>query len=246
MPDFITIRFYEELNDFLHYSRRKKAFEFPLPEKRTVKDIIESLGVPHTEIDLILANREPVGFTYHPFPGDYISVYPVFESFDITGITPLRPKPLREPKFVLDVHLGTLARYLRLLGFDTIYRNDLADEEIIGISVSEHRIILTRDLPLLKNGRVTHGYFVRKTLPSEQLTEVVCRFDLRKQMNPFSRCITCNGIIEKIDKERVEKDLPPNTRKTFSDFYRCTLCKKVYWKGSHWEKLQRVVDGIVL
>jgi hypothetical protein len=183
--DTITIRFYEELNDFLHYSRRKKAFDFLTRGKRTIKDIIESLGVPHTEVDLILANGISVNFDYHPANKDYISVYPVFEAIDISPIVYLRPKPLRETRFILDVHLGPLARYLRMLGFDTYYRNDLDDHEIIHLSLSEKRIILTRDLFILKNGRVTHGYYVRNTNPGKQLQEIVNRFDLKRQIHPF-------------------------------------------------------------
>jgi uncharacterized protein len=244
MPGSITIRFYEELNDFLHYSRRKKAFNFILTGKRTIKDIIESLGVPHTEIDLILVNRKPVQFSYHPEKDDYISVYPVFEAIDISSINLLRPKPLREPKFVIDVHLGTLAKYLRLLGFDTLYRNNFEDAEIIELSVSEQRIILTRDLLILKNGRVTHGYFVRETNPKKQITEIVMRFDLKNQFNPFSLCLDCNGRIMKVEKINIDKKLKPNTRKTFQEFYQCGSCKKVYWKGSHYEKLMKMVEGL--
>ncbi len=243
VDDKITIRFYEELNDFLHYTRRKKAFSYPVLGKRTTKDIIESLGVPHTEVDLILANGNPVDFKYYPVKDDFISVYPVFEALDISSINLLRPKPLREPKFILDVHLGTLARYLRLTGFDTLYRNDLQDEEIITISVSEQRIILTRDLQILKNGKVTHGYYVRNTNPGKQLDEIVDRFDLKKQFKPFTRCMDCNGIIEKVDKNSVENELLPNTRKSFHEFYRCNSCRKVYWKGSHYEKMLRLFEN---
>ena len=245
MHETIIIRFYEELNDFLHYTRRKKAFSFPLPLKRSIKDIIESLGVPHTEVDLILANSVSVSFDYHPVKGDYISVYPVFEAIDISPVVLLRPKPLRETKFILDVHLGTLAKYLRMLGFDTLYRNNLEDQEIIDLSIAEQRIILTRDLFILKNGRVTHGYFVRETTPGKQLPEIVNRFDLSKQTMPFSRCMACNGLIEKVDKESVEEILQPNTRKTFHDFFQCRDCKKVYWKGSHWEKMAERVQLVV-
>jgi uncharacterized protein with PIN domain len=244
VPDSITIRFYEELNDFLHYTKRKKAFSFILTGKRTIKDIIESLGVPHTEVDLILANREPVRFDYHPENDDYISVYPVFEAIDIAGINLLRTKPLREPKFILDVHLGTLARYLRLLGFDTLYRNNLEDQEIINISLADQRIILTRDLLILKNGKVTHGYFVRETAPLKQIREIVRRFDLKDQLNPFHRCLKCNGIIEKVEKTIIESKLKPNTRKAFQEFYQCRTCKKVYWKGSHYERMMKVVEGL--
>jgi uncharacterized protein len=246
VPDSITIRFYEELNDFLHYSRRKKAFDFILTGKRSIKDIIEALGIPHTEVDLILADQKPVNFDYHPQNGDYISVYPVFEAIDISSINLLRPKPLRKTRFILDVHLGTLAKHLRLMGFDTYYRNDLRDEEIIRRSVTSQRIILTRDLPMLKNGIVTHGYFVRNTNPFKQLQEVVRRFDLIKQIKPFHRCLECNGIIEKVDKNIIEDKLETNTRKTFDEFYQCRSCKKVYWKGSHYEQMMKVIDKVSL
>ena len=242
MSDFITIRFYEELNDFLHYTKRKKPFNIILSGKRTIKDIIESLGVPHTEVDLILANQLPVGFDYHPEKEDYISVYPVFEALDISTINLLRPAPLRVPKFVLDVHLGTLARYLRLTGFDTLYRNDLQDEEIINISVSDQRIILTRDRQMLKNGRVTHGYYVRNTNPGKQLREIVSRFDLKDQFVPFTRCMDCNGLIIKVEKEDVIDQLLPKTRMAFHEFYRCNLCNKVYWKGSHYDRMIRIIE----
>jgi uncharacterized protein len=242
MPDLITIRFYEELNDFLHYSKRKKPFEVILNEKRTIKDIIESLGVPHTEVDLIIVDKQSVPFGYHPENGDHISVYPVFEALDIASINILRPKPLREPRFILDVHLGTLARYLRLLGFDTYYRNDLQDEEIIRISVEETRIILTRDRQMLKNGRVTHGYYVRNTNPGKQLREIINRFDLKDQFHPFIRCMACNGKIEKIEKDLVLDQLLPKTRNAFNEFYRCNSCHKVYWKGSHFDRMTRIVE----
>ena len=244
VPEIITIRFYEELNDFLHYSRRKKSFTFSLTGKRTIKDIIEAIGVPHTEVDLILANQEPVTFDYHPQKDDYISVYPVFEAIDIGSINLLRPKPLRKTKFILDVHLGTLARYLRMLGFDTLYRNDYKDEEIVHISIKEKRIILTRDLAILKNGKVTHGYFVRETDPKKQICEISRRFDLKDQFKPFHRCMECNGIIRKVDKTAVEKILQANTRKAFQDFFQCTSCEKVYWKGSHYEKMSDLIDKI--
>ena len=242
MPDWITIRFYEELNDFIHYTKRKKAFNFILAGKRTIKDIIESLGVPHTEVDLILVNTNPVHFDYHPQPGDVISIFPKFEAFDISKINLLRPKPLRETRFILDVHLGTLARYLRMTGFDTLYRNDYEDEEIISTSVAQQRIILTRDRQILKNGKVTHGYYIRNTNPGKQLNEIVKRFDLKDQFNPFHHCMVCNGIIQKVDKTAVEASLLANTRKAFDEFYQCSCCKKVYWKGSHYERMMKIIS----
>lgn len=244
MASTVTIRVYEELNDFLHYSRRKKPVSIIFIGKRTIKDIIEALGIPHTEVDLILVNGTSVDFGYYPVDQDYISVYPVFESLDIGTVTRLRPAPLRETKFILDVHLGTLARYLRLAGFDSYYRNNLADDEIIRISLAEQRIILTRDLPLLKNGQVTHGYFVRNTSPKRQFAEILQRFDLKGQLKPFTRCMDCNGMIESVDKESVRGHVQPNTFQYISEYYRCRSCGKIYWKGSHYERMAGMLGEI--
>lgn len=153
----VTIRCYAELNDFLPRQRRYRSFTHPWPGRTSIKDLIESLGIPHTEIDLILVNGKSVDFSYLVQPGDRISVYPVFESIDITPLVRVRPRPLREPRFVLDTHLGKLASYLRLLGFDTVYQNDADDATLARISATEHRILLTQDRGLLKRRLVTHG-----------------------------------------------------------------------------------------
>ena len=151
-------RFYAELNDFLPKNRRYVLFPLTFKNRQTVKHLIESIGVPHPEVDLILVNSEPKDFSYIVQDRDVISVYPVFESFNISAENKLRPEPLREPKFVLDGHLGRLAAYLRLLGFDCLYRNDYADEEVTGISHDENRICLTRDRGLLKRKIITRNY----------------------------------------------------------------------------------------
>ena len=242
MEQVATFRFYEELNDFLPPARRRHSFPHPFKGKPSIKDTVESLGVPHTEIDLILINGASVGFEHPLMPGDRVSVYPVFEAFDIRGLNKLRPKPLREPAFVLDVHVGKLASYLRLLGFDTLYRNDYSDEEIIHISLAEHRIILTRDLGILKTRRVTHGYWLRSQKPGEQLREVVERLDLRSLAVPFTRCPVCNGVLEAAAKEAVLPKLPPKTRELYHEFSLCRACGKVYWKGAHYENLMRLVQ----
>ena len=180
----VTFRFYAELNDFLPPPRRMVSFTHTFAGSVSVKDMIESLGVPHTEVDLILANGRSVDFTYLVAGGDRLSVYPVFESLDITPVLRVRPQPLRQTRFVLDTHLGRLASYLRLLGFDTLYRNDYADEELAHISSREKRILLTRDRGLLKRSEVTHGYCLRSTVSAEQLREVVQRFDLAGSARP--------------------------------------------------------------
>lgn len=240
----ITIRFYEELNDFLPKEKRKVRFTHEFFGRESVKDLIESIGVPHTEVDLILVNGNSVDFNYILQDKDEVSVYPVFESFDIKEVQHLRPKPLREPKFVLDIHLGKLARYMRMLGFDTFYRNDLKDEEIVHISLTEIRTILTRDVGLLKRGNVTHGYFVRNTEIEKQLEEVVKRFQLENEIKEFSRCIECNTLLKPIDKERIIDQLPPKVRKHYNEFYICPNCSKIYWKGSHVEDMLRVINKL--
>jgi uncharacterized protein with PIN domain len=240
----ITIRFYEELNDFLPKEKRKVRFTHEFFGRESVKDLIEAIGVPHTEVDLILVNGNSVDFNYILQDKDEVSVYPVFESFDIKEVQHLRPKPLREPKFVLDIHLGKLARYMRMLGFDTFYRNDLKDEEIVHISLTEIRTILTRDVGLLKRGNVTHGYFVRNTEIEKQLKEVVKRFQLENEIKEFSRCIECNTLLKPIDKEKIIDQLPPKVRKHYNEFYICPNCSKIYWKGSHVEDMLRVINKL--
>ena len=200
--------------------------------------------MPHTEIDVILVNGESVGFGHQVADGDRVSVYPVFEAFDVTSIVRLRPEALREPRFVLDVHLGRLARVLRLLGFNARRRNDLADEELASISTDEKRILLTRDRGVLKRARVTHGYFVRATDRQGQVVEVLRRFDLFGAIAPFGRCLECNGVLEAVAKEEVEDRLPPRTRRDYHDFRQCPDCGRVYWQGSHFDRLAGVVEDI--
>lgn len=238
-------RFYEELNDFLPKEKRKVEFPYQFEGKPSIKDAIEANGIPHTEVDLILANGKSVGFDYHLRHKDRITVYPVFESFDISPIVRLREKPLRNAAFILDVHLGKLARLLRMLGFDTLYRNDYKDVEIINISVDENRVILTRDRGILKHNSVTHGYCVRSTKPIEQTREVLRRFDLFSQVKPFQRCIECNGIIDRIDKEAILSQLPPKTASFYDEFYTCLNCEKIYWRGSHYYRMKEKLDAIL-
>lgn len=241
----VEFRFYEELNDFLPKEKRKKSFSYKFRHNQNVKDAIEALGVPHAEVDLILVNGATQDFSYTLQNADYISVYPVFESLDISEVTILRPKPLRETKFILDVHLGKLCKYLRMLGFDTYYRNNLQDDEIVKIALDENRIILTRDIGILKNGQVSHGYWVRSQHSDKQLSEVIRRFDLRLHIQPFLRCISCNGLIESVVKSKIEHRLNDNTRAYFTEFYQCRSCGKVFWEGSHYENMKKFMDNLL-
>jgi hypothetical protein len=239
-----TLRFYAELQDFLHDGQRSAPITREFDVSGSIKDMIESCGVPHTEVDLIISNGQSVGFDYLVGPGDHISVYPVFESFDISSIARVRAEPLRETKFVADVHLGRLARYLRLVGFDTLYDNNWHDGELTQLSSNEGRILLTRDIELLKRSSVTHGYYVRSDDPQRQVLEVTRRFHLDQDLRPLTRCMTCNGLLSPVDKTAVAHRLPPGTRDTFDDYSRCSECGRIYWRGSHYEELTRVIDAV--
>jgi uncharacterized protein with PIN domain len=238
-------RFYEELNDFLAPALRKVAFAYAFNGTPSVKDAIEAIGVPHTEVDLVLVDGESVDFTRRLTGGERVAVYPVFERLDISPVKRLRARPLRLTRFVLDVHLGKLARYLRLLGFDTRYENDYDDDAIIWLARSESRIILTRDRGLLKHGAVTHGYWVRATAPRQQIAEIVRVFDLVGSARPFSRCIRCNGRLQRVPKSAVADRLPPRVRAHFEEFVQCPNCAAVYWPGSHYDKMRKVVGELV-
>lgn len=244
MAIHVTFRFYEELNDFLKKQYRKESFHYTFNGLTTVKDAIESLGVPHTEVDLITVNGNPVDFRYRITDHDYIAVYPVYESLDISSIQLLHKKVLREPKFILDVHLGRLARYLRMAGFDCLYDKYYDDPEIIKLALQQKRIILTRDKGILKNGKVTHGMFVWSVSPQKQFREVIKRLQLEGFIHPFTRCTECNARIRKVEKADITGHLKPLTRKYFTDFYQCSGCKRIYWEGSHFTRMKQFLDGV--
>lgn len=237
----VQLRFYEELNDFLAPTLRKVAFTRQLARRTSVKDLIESFGVPHTEVEIILVNGRSVDFSYIVQDRDSISVYPVFESLDISPLLRLRPAPLRNPAFILDTNLGRLARYLRLLGFDCLYRNDYTDAQVAEQAADTNRTVLTRDRNLLQRRIITRGYFVRAVKPRQQTREVLARFDLYRLVAPFSRCVRCNGSLQAIDKSLILERLQPKTRQYYDSFRICSSCGQVYWQGSHHDRAQQLV-----
>lgn len=244
MTDHINIRFYAQLNELLSPEQRYKDFDFELKKSRSVKDLIESMGVPHTEIDLILVDGKSVDFSHPVHGGERISVYPVFNNIDITPIKQVQPEPLSTPRFVLDVHLGRLASYLRMLGYDTLYRNDYEDLTLAEISAQQERILLTCDVKLLMRKQVEHGYLVRSRIPRQQIQEVLKRFQLKDFKPDLARCMACNGIIHAVDKQDIVSLLLPLTRKHYNKFYQCDSCKKLYWEGSHFKKMQLLIENI--
>jgi uncharacterized protein len=244
MPS-VSIRFYGELNDFLPPPRRFTRCSVPFRDGCTAKAAIEDLGVPHTEVDLILVGGVSVGFSHRLAPGDELSVYPVFESFDVSGITRLRPRPLRVTRFVADVHLGKLARILRLFGFDCLYGNSATDDELVLASRRDNRILLTRDRGLLKRRALTHGCYLRSADPRRQAAEVVERLDLRTQARPFSRCLACNAVLEPVDAEEARPGVPPAVAAAYDRFSRCPACRRIYWRGTHWERLRGLAERVL-
>jgi uncharacterized protein with PIN domain len=241
----VFLRFYAELNDHLAAEQQFRTLEKPVLTCSSVKDLIESFGVPHIEVDLILVNGESAEFSDLVQAGDRVSVFPVFESFDIASVTRVRPQPLRETRFVLDVHLGRLVVYLRMLGFDARYQSCLRDEELAEISAREHRILLTRDRGLLKRSVVTHGYWLRQTDSRGQAAEVLDRFDLTRSIRPFTRCMACNTALEDVRKELVFESVPERAAELYDEFRRCAGCGRVYWKGSHYRRMESWIRELV-
>lgn len=241
----ITFRFYAELNDLLPPHRRQKSFSYTVRGEPNVKDVIEALGVPHVEVNLILVNGRSSTFHQRLSTGDRVAAYPAFESLDITSIQKVRPQPLRRTAFLTDEHLGKLSRILRLLGFDTTYAKGADDQQIAERAASEERILLTRDRGLLKRGIVDHGYWVRSDDPLEQAREVVRRFDLADKARPFSLCLSCGGELQPVDKESVLPRIPPRVRAWRDEFLLCRQCNKLYWRGTHHARLTSTVERIL-
>jgi uncharacterized protein with PIN domain len=238
----VTLRVYGPLNDFLPAPRRQAPWRRVVAGHPSVKDVIERAGIPHPEIDLILVNGVSVGFDEIIRSGDRIAVFPRFVTFDIGTHTRVRPRPLEHLRFLADVHLGKLARRLRLAGLDTAYDPHAGDAALADLAARQGRILLTRDVGLLMRRSVTHGYFIRETHAHRQLVEVLRRFgplDLR----PFSRCLRCNNLLHQVSKSAVITSLLPRTRQHYDDFEMCSGCRGVYWKGSHWKRLQQAIDA---
>ena len=240
-----TFRFYEELNDFLAPGRRRREFSAVCARSATTKHMIEALGVPHTEVELILVNGESAGFGRLLQDGDRVAVYPRFEALEVTPLLRVRERPSRVTRFVADAHLGGLARLLRMAGFDTLYRNDYEDSEIADVASREGRIVLTRDRELLKLRGITHGCYLHAQKPAQQFRELLDRLDLTRSLRPFTLCMDCNAPLRAIDKAQVLDRLPPAVRANHQRFTTCDLCGRIFWEGTHWQRLRGLIDEAV-
>lgn len=242
MPE-AWFRFYAELNDFLPPESQGKPVKRQFDVIGSVKDLIESFGVPHTEVDLILINGESAAFSHLVRGGDRVSVYPAFESVDIGSVSLVRAAPLESLRFVLDVHLGRLAAYLRMAGFDTLYSNTASDSDLAAFAMREGRILVTRDRNLLMRADVERGYWIRSPDPKQQLLEIARRFHLLSYMRPFARCMKCNGVLNPVARDSVAHRLPPGVQHK-REFRICTNCGSVYWEGSHHARMCEMLEWV--
>jgi uncharacterized protein with PIN domain len=239
------VRFYAELNDFLPPPNRYVTSNIPFAGAVSVSDLIAASGVPLAEVDLVVRGGESVPMSAGVRDGDRIAVYPVFESFDISSLHHAGVRPLRSPRFVCDVHLGKLAGFLRMIGFDTLYRGDYHDTELIQISLDQRRALLSRDRRLLETPLLVRKFVVRSEVPLDQLKEVVRRFDLAEAARPFTRCLKCNAPLSPAGKEQVLQRLPEKVRSSYEEFVHCGGCDRVYWKGTHYERMNDVVRRVL-
>ncbi|WP_426756450.1 Mut7-C RNAse domain-containing protein [Myxococcus sp. Y35] len=238
----VTMRFHGALNDFLPPSRRNQAFTHPLQGTPSVKDLIESLGPPHPEVEVVQVDGEAVDFAHRVQPGTRVDVYPA--SVDVPPGLRVGPPLQDAPRFVLDVGLGRLVGFLRMLGFDALWRNDFEDAELARLSHDEDRVLLSRDVGVLKRGEVLRGYFPRSTDPAEQLVEVVRRYGLTSRMRPFSRCVACNAALAPAEPDEVRERVPERVAERHSRFQQCPGCQRVFWAGTHHQRMQALVDRL--
>lgn len=245
LANTILVRCYAELNDHLPRAYRQRDMAVALQGmKETVGSVMARLGIPEEEVDAALRNGEPVTAGALLEAGDRLSLYPVFETFDVSGATEFRTTPLRVPRFILDVHLGKLASYLRMMGYDAMYWPGFNDDELVSISIHEARTLLSKDRRMLEHRMLTRAYLIEAVDPKEQLIEVLDRFMLINQARPFTRCIVCNTRLMPVEKKRVESQLPERVREDFAEFLFCPFCEKAYWKGSHYKRMTAFIEEV--
>lgn len=238
----VHFRFYEELNNYLPDHMRKAWIESWIESETSVGERLQSIGIPLDDIDLILVNQQSKGFDYILQDGDRVSIYPIFESFDVSAISQVREKPLRNLRFICDVHLGRLCKYLRMMGWDSLYSNQLTPQQIIELSRQEQRVILSRSVQLTRHKNVTHAWLIRSSDPLEQLKDLVTALDLSKWADPLTRCLNCNDKLVQVQKREILQRLQARTAKYYNEFFKCLTCDQIYWKGSHYENMLQFIE----
>lgn len=240
------VRLYGALRDFLPRSRRRALqLEVSLRGRPGVKDVLESLGVPHPEIELLIVDGEPHGFTTRVAPGARIAAYPRFHGIELSAGPLATPRPAPPVRFALDGHLGGLARALRLLGFDATWQPQIEDVVLVAHATGEHRVLLTRDVGCLKRGEVVLGHWVRNTAPEQQLLEVLEHFELGTSLHPFTRCLICNVVLLARRAVEVRDRVPPRVAERHLLYRQCPQCLRIYWQGTHAESLTRRLERVL-
>lgn len=239
-----TFRFFGELNTLLPQKKKHAPSSYFFIGHPGIKDGIEAHGVPHPLVFLILVNNQRVDFSYRLRDGDSVSIYPPFRTLPVPDEMGVIPSYSGEFRFILDDHLGRLARYLRQLGFDTRYSSRAHDKEILRFAREENRIILTKDHLLLRHKEVRYGYLIQENDPREQLEEVLGHYNLYSCIHPLGRCLLCNEILKRVCKEEILPRLKPLTKKYYQEFLWCSCCEKVYWKGSHYQGMMALVEEL--
>lgn len=240
----VKITLHGDLSLFLPRQQRKEAsLEIDLTRRTSIKDFLESLGVPHPEIFRLTVNNLPTTFAYIVAAKDQIEVYPLPVPVDLTEENILRA-PLEEISFAVDANVGKLARLLRMAGFDTFFDQTMDDEPLAEKARQEERILLTKDRALLKRKAVIYGRLIRNIMPADQLREVILLYGLQNETKPFSRCLCCNDVLRPAAKKDIVERLKPLTKKYFDDFHICPACERIYWPGSHRDKMRDYLQGI--
>ena len=242
----VTFIFHDYLHQLLKKELRAASpFLYHFDRRASIKDVIESLGIPHPVVESLTVNEHEVGFDYLLLDNDTVEIIPLSPPVNPFIPTILKPEALNELAFVVDVNAGRLALLLRMLGFDTVYGNNIRNGRLAEISKSQNRILLTRDRALLKRKAIMHGYLLREQNPNRQLIEVLRLYDLSRRIKPLSRCIPCNGLLVPVNKEIIMDRLEPLTRKYYHSFHICEDCRKIYWPGSHQEKINSFINEIL-
>jgi uncharacterized protein with PIN domain len=240
-----TLRLYAELNGYLRSDRRQQDIQVTLGQPCPARHLVERCGVPHTEVELLLRNGCPVDLDAAIGPGDRLAVYPPLLRLAPSAQGFGRRRPPGAARFFADAQLGRLARHLRLLGFDTLYESCIGDRELVERARSGGRIVLSRDRDLLIRRDVEYGCHLRVDDPLEQLRRVLARYALVPEARPFTRCMECNGELHAVPKGEIASQVPPQTWQCFDAFWRCGGCGRVYWRGSHYDRLQARIDGVL-
>lgn len=244
-PVQISILFHRHLRPLLHPAYRQGGLvDLRVNRGTSIKDVVESLRIPHPEVGQLLVCGRQVDFAYQVLEGDTVDVLPLVPPVDPCTPTLLRPKPLAELKFMVDVNVAKLGSLLRMTGMDAACRPDLCDADIAAVVAREGRILLSRDRGLLKRKIVVHGHLVRNQLPEEQLSEIVHLYGLRDMLQPYSRCMRCNSQLVEVKKATIIDRLEPLTKKYYQIFYICPSCDRIYWSGSHKERMNRLLTTL--